>query len=107
MFRVWRAPDEKVNATDVLKLSIIRLLRIRRTLDKYHTAEEILQLLKDLQIKYSKSNNVDTKVIVETNTAHMERIMMRMELKVLLFLYKCTDWFIDKRSRRSKKKSRD
>jgi hypothetical protein len=68
-FRLYRSPDEKINAKDVLRLSIFRLLRIRRTLDRYHTAEEILQLLKDLQIQYNKSvfGMTSDQIIIDNN----------------------------------------
>lgn len=53
-FRLYRSPNEIVKAKHILKLSIVRLLRINRTLNRYHTANEILDILKDLQIQYNK-----------------------------------------------------
>lgn len=86
-FRLYRSPNEEVTAKDILKLSIIRLLRIRRTLDRYHTADEIIQLLKELQIQYNKSAfgvntdpiSVSIANLIKNNNEMMNQMMAKID----------------------------
>ena len=55
-------------------------MRIRRTLGKYQTAEDILALLKDLQIKHnSKPASSVPEEIIAQNTRMMEMMTSKIE----------------------------
>jgi uncharacterized protein involved in copper resistance len=55
-FRISRLVDKPIPNKHIMKTAIIRLLRITRGLTRKISAEEILNILKDLQLKYNRSN---------------------------------------------------
>jgi len=75
---MYRPPDEKISANEILRLSIIRLLRIRRTLDKYHTSEEILELLRELQVKYNYDKSKQSSNLTQAPTDNTELLLKMM-----------------------------
>jgi CRP-like cAMP-binding protein len=53
-FRMSRLKVIKLSPNKILRTSIARLLRLKRSLNNKHSAEEIMQILKELQIKYNR-----------------------------------------------------
>ena len=56
-FRLFREDQEIATVKDALKVGVTRLMRINRNLTKYHSACEIVTLLKDLQAKYNSDSS--------------------------------------------------
>ena len=54
-FRISRLQEKPVPNKHILKLAIVRLLRIKRSFSRRISADEILETLKDMQVKYNKS----------------------------------------------------
>ena len=72
-FRISRLQDKPVPNKFIMKMSIVRLLRIKRGLTKKISAEEILEILKDLQMKYNRGNYRNKKISSHDVTMEMIR----------------------------------
>ena len=56
-YRLFREDEQEFTVRDSLKVSIARLMRINRNLNRYHSAVEIITLLKNLQAQYNSGSS--------------------------------------------------